>query len=339
MLLANRRNAQKSTGPRTAEGRRRVALARTKPSDFVRSLSPSLEPLGDGAAKLGRWVKQLLAYHRPQGPTETMLVEDIATLELERRRIERAQCALLARQIEQEENTRIRRAANLVNPKELDGPNLLDAGVRRAPDSLTKFKNLMGWLEILIDQVGRRDYSQEGKALLEFIYGLSQTWWGNNIPQMYEQLFSLRASASAAPTETPGEEPTPEPGVAEEAEPSPQQELDEEMRQEAERKQEELAKRLRAKGVDEEALRRELLQGLLEEERDVIQEYTLFADENIRMTSTLRSALLAPSGPQWPVMLRQKNSVDRQIERKLKLLLRLQAARRRGGEPSSWTAD
>lgn len=338
MILANRRNAKKSTGPRTEEGRRRIAQARTRSTAFVKSLSPSLEPLGDDAAKLGRWLKKLLAYHQPQGPTETMLVEDIATLELERRRIERAQCALLARQIEQEENTRIRRAANLVNPKELGGQNLLEAGVRRAPDSLVKFRNLTGWLEIMIDLVGRRDYSQEGKALLESIYGLSMTWWGNNIPEMYKQLAVLRASASAVTTETIEEEQTPEQGLTEEAEQGVEQELEEEARQEAEREQEELVKQLMAQGVDEEALRRELLQALLEEQRNVIQEYTLFANENINMTSTLRNALLAPSGSQWPVMLRQKNSVDRQIERKLKLLLLLQEARRREGEPSSSTA-
>jgi len=49
----------------------------------------------------------------------------------------------------------------------------------------------------------------------------------------------------------------------------------------------------------------------------------------LTITASMRNALLAPSAPQWPVMLRQKNAVDRQIERKLKLLLTLQEARKR----------
>ncbi len=55
-----------------------------------------------------------------------MLVEDIATLEMERRRIDRTQAGLLARQIEPERNTRFRWAANLVHPKDLGGLNLLE---------------------------------------------------------------------------------------------------------------------------------------------------------------------------------------------------------------------
>jgi hypothetical protein len=32
----------------------------------------------------------------------------------------------------------------------------------------------------------------------------------------------------------------------------------------------------------------------------------------------MRNALLAARGPEWSLMLRQKNSIDRQIERKIK---------------------
>ncbi|MEJ2008870.1 MAG: hypothetical protein P8Z30_12075 [Acidobacteriota bacterium] len=92
-----------------------------------------------------------------------------------------------------------------------------------------------------------------------------------------------------------------------------------------------LWQRLREEGVETDEMR-EMLAGLkvaLEEEtRDVVEEYTLYLQEHVHISPALRSSALAPSHPQWTALIRHEYTLDRLIERKLKLLVQIQTARR-----------
>jgi hypothetical protein len=65
-----------------------------------------------------------------------------------------------------------------------------------------------------------------------------------------------------------------------------------------------------------------------EETRDVIEEYALFIQEHVDVSPALRDSALAPVHPQWISIVRQEYTLDRLIERKLKLLNQIQRARK-----------
>ena len=79
---------------------------------------------------------------------------------------------------------------------------------------------------------------------------------------------------------------------------------------------------------EQKALAASLKIAIEEETRDVIEEYTLFLQEHVHISPALRDSALAPIHPQWISIVRQEYTLDRLIERKLKLLTQIQANRK-----------
>lgn len=75
------------------------------------------------------------------------------------------------------------------------------------------------------------------------------------------------------------------------------------------------------------SIRAALIQWLLEKRHAVSEEYEIFLREHMEVSPAVRDACLAPSDARWTWILRLDNYLDRQIERKLRMLLRLQALR------------
>jgi hypothetical protein len=65
-----------------------------------------------------------------------------------------------------------------------------------------------------------------------------------------------------------------------------------------------------------------------EEIADVGREYELFLHEHVENTRAARMAATAPSQAQWAIIIRQQNSLARQLERKIRLLMELQRERK-----------
>lgn len=95
-LVANRVNAK-----RIPRGRRRQmwASAATGPprlaeagdevrSAYVGSIHDTMVTLGEDPGELTRFLARLILQRQPAGPTEMMLVDDIALLEWDRQRVE-----------------------------------------------------------------------------------------------------------------------------------------------------------------------------------------------------------------------------------------------------------
>ena len=92
-----------------------------------------------------------------------------------------------------------------------------------------------------------------------------------------------------------------------------------------------LYEKLGQEGVETEeqqALAASLKIAIEEETRDVIEEYTLYLQEHVHVSPALRDSALAPVHPQWISIVRQEYTLDRLIERKLKLLTQIQTNRK-----------
>jgi hypothetical protein len=73
----------------------------------------------------------------------------------------------------------------------------------------------------------------------------------------------------------------------------------------------------------DESLQAGLLRLLHEERRDLLEQYELLRFEQVEITAPLREACLAPTDARWPNLLRQEAIIERQIDRRLRLLERL----------------
>ena len=75
---------------------------------------------------------------------------------------------------------------------------------------------------------------------------------------------------------------------------------------------------------------KDLARALAGEESEVLAEYALYCRENVEVTRAMREEAMAPAGSvKWRLLIRQLTSIDRQIERKTRLLLAMQRAARR----------
>ena len=124
---ANRRNAEKSTGPKTAAGRQSVsqnALTHGLTSQTV--VLPDEEP--SAFAEVSR---RFHAHHRPLGPQEELLVERIAELNWWLGRVGRIESGILSWQYHEELLARLKRGdssydyirelqGNMSNPEALE---------------------------------------------------------------------------------------------------------------------------------------------------------------------------------------------------------------------------
>ena len=85
-LAANRRNAQKSTGPRTAAGKRRVALNPRKHNLISEELQRQLVARGEDPREFRRLHRDLIAIFRPDEPAEVEAVLIMASVWWEKAR-------------------------------------------------------------------------------------------------------------------------------------------------------------------------------------------------------------------------------------------------------------
>lgn len=99
-ILANRRNAQKSTGPRTAEGKAAVAKNATKHSLFA---SQNVV-ISENQADFDAFRDDMLAELAPVGTMESVLAERIVSLTWRFKRAERMQNEVVGAKIRREIN-------------------------------------------------------------------------------------------------------------------------------------------------------------------------------------------------------------------------------------------
>ena len=277
-LESRRKNARKSTGPRTAAGKRRSAMNGLKYGYYTgpNTMEQSMLLLGEDPNEFHVFRLELIASRQPADAVEQMLVEDIAMLAWKKRRINRAQQGLQLRNLEMLELARHRQALEVGRETaDISQDEVLKSGLRRAAPSPARFGEILSNLEVLKAFVARQDFSQDISAVITMLYGETATLRGAQIAHSFCEL---------------GEQ-----GVESE---------------------------------EQRSLATSLKIAIEEEIRDVMEEYTLFLQEHVHISPALRDSALAPVHPEWTAIVRHEYTLDRLIERKLKLLMQIQRARK-----------
>jgi len=371
-VRANRANAQKSTGPRTARGKRMVAQNSSKRGLLTDLFTESMHDLGEDPAAFrilhGGFVDSL----RPANLLEEALVADLAKAWWKKARAERAQSAYQVHEIEKLERQHRQKLLGM-DPEDRAGEEVIAGTTRISKSCATNYHQVIGPLMYLLETVDKGDWLEEPRDLLARIYGEFPTPRGVLIKQMFaewlraeEKLDDARrrrvapnfssahanahlkvgatdeALADVAPTGTfPGEDWKPAP-----AENSMGDDLD---FQQLLGQDPVFAASDDPNGPasphpaeqDEQELRTALKRLLLEEIHEVTREYELYQTALAPLTPAARLARVAPCGEwqggrgnAWPLMLRQDASLARQFDRSLRLLLAL-----RGTKPGNPSVD
>jgi hypothetical protein len=138
---ANRRNAKKSTGPRTPQGKLQVCLNALKHGRQADPFVHGMLALQEDPPAYYRLLGDLLASLRPANPHQRVQVEDLARLRVEKQRLQRARAALVAGKKRSLEVGRDRRQLEFdQDSPDLPQAELLQKGLCRAPDSPPKFE-------------------------------------------------------------------------------------------------------------------------------------------------------------------------------------------------------
>jgi len=191
-IAANRRNAAKSTGPRTLTGKRRAALnslENGRYSSIDAWISKTMLKLREDPEAWRRRRQELLDDWRPLGVAETMLVEDLGNLYWEKAWLRRAKAA---RQLQKAETNALGREREALRarsePFDLERTASI-SGLRRArEDSSDKFQETLRLLDELADRVARRAWGKDAGEVFRLLYDWHPTRLGVEIKALFECL-------------------------------------------------------------------------------------------------------------------------------------------------------
>jgi len=285
---ARRRNAQKSTGPRTPSGKRRVANNPYQHGLYVESVKRSLLALEENPEGFRDQLLALVTDLKPVGRAEHMIIEHIALLELERQRVLRALWGLQQQAREDFQLDRRRNARGVGSDSYSSGTDkeMLERGLANLPESADNLGQQEEYWNIIREHAEQGDFSQELEPLFRAIYGLQPSSRGSSIISLYHDLAERqRAGNPVRPDD--------------ESDPDHQRYV----------------------------LLRLLI---LEEERNLMEASQDYFKRQIDVTPAMLDALLVPESNKYALILRHMNSIDRQMERKLKMLFQLQDRRKAG---------
>jgi hypothetical protein len=172
-VAANRLNALKSTGPRTAAGKRRSRINALRNysgrlTGAAQTVSLRLE--SGGAERL--YAELVRPYQRPDRPVPAMLAihfHDLARLRLELEAWERIRDAEMEEQWRQGKIERRRRLHELAKDLPLTNEEALEKGVQGLPESAAKAKKMAEDLSLLHARLARGEF--DVGPILTALYG------------------------------------------------------------------------------------------------------------------------------------------------------------------------
>jgi hypothetical protein len=207
-LAANRENAKKCTGPRSLSGKAassRNALKHGRycgqSASYSSALDNRMQDLGEDPADFAEIEEGLRTSFLPSNKAQKMVLHQIALLEWERRRLECAQTALLARRIQKLEIKRERESLTVSQKISAQIPTAqLTIGlIWHRDESPTKYQKLLEWLEMLQGCIQFKDY-ETAEAVVGWIYGKVPTVRGAHIRSSFHVL--AKAGPKAPPDES-----------------------------------------------------------------------------------------------------------------------------------------
>jgi hypothetical protein len=204
-MAANRLNARKSTGPRTAAGKRRVALNALKHACDARRESAFrsvMARLGEDPAEFDRLVENLRRVWHPSDPLQELLVRDLARLYWQKLRAERVREEALTREFRRADAECQRKLEQSARPSPLlDEFNIQFFGYRHVDDCPEKFQKCAKLFAKLAEHVEKRDWSDQIPTLLKSLYGDARGTMGERITKLVSRFLNPELAGAEAETE------------------------------------------------------------------------------------------------------------------------------------------
>jgi len=293
LLAAARNNAQHSTGPRSAAAKQNSKLNALKHGAYVRGENhhEAMLALGEDPEQLQTLTEELMSAFGPGDALWEKQIEDLAWLYCRRERLERAQEGLKRRALQGVEDWQHRRQQEMARVTfDASQHEMLNVELSESTDRGVALRKMLSFLEVVREEIKQRTFRPRQYAVLESLYQGMMGWRPALICRLLHRFsdpLHLR-----------------------------EQRADEEYRQ-----------FLRETGDASEPAGepeyQELLR-LLEEEIASLREEFAYAEKaNEERAAIERDACLAPVGETWRMMLRQEAALDRSIDRKVRILLRL----------------
>jgi len=290
---AARRNAQHSTGPRSQASKQHSKMNAVRHGERAApgNHHDVMRALGEYPEEFENLKQELMTSFGPGDALWEKQIDDLARLYWRRERIERAQSGLMRRALQAvEEWQRTRRkqmAAVTFDPSQ---SGAIDISLGEPGDPGVRLRMLLSLLGVIRAQVRQRVFKSRQKVVLESYYQGEPGWRQARLRHL---LWLFKE-------------------WAERQEQNEEEELKEFVNKYFERGE---------SGV--EAHYQELLR-LLDEEIARVQEELEYAEKvNEEKAAIERDACLAPAGDEWKMMLRREETLDRSIDRKIKILLSL----------------
>jgi hypothetical protein len=294
LLAAARANARHSTGPRSPAAKQNSKLNALKHGVY---LSPenqrqAMQALGEDPEKFEALTEELRSAFPPGDALFEKQIEDLAWLYWRRERSERMLSGLRRRALEEiEERQRRRRQEMAAVTFDPSRHELLNWNLPSSEDRGVTLRLRLSYLGVIRDEAKQGIHRQRHGTVLESIYPAGKGWRPQLIYALWYRFWKAEETAEKAA------------------------------------KDPHYVDCLRAlKQWQEppgEAEQQELMK-LLEEEIAAVEEE--LADEekaNQERVAIERDACLAPQGQTWNMLVRQEGSLDRSIDRKVRILLKL----------------
>ena len=173
MKEANRANGQKSTGPRTEQGKRNSRWSAFRHGVFGHELCPWTEELDEDAADYRRFCRRYLDAFQVGDEVEALLVADMARTQWRLERVLHAESACLAwrrRTMENEHRRTLAREGMGVRTA-LEKILSRQAGYAALPESEGKYELILLLLHTVRIDVETEGYTEMGAQCLESVYG------------------------------------------------------------------------------------------------------------------------------------------------------------------------
>ncbi len=293
LLAAARQNAQHSTGPRSAAAKQNSKLNALKHGGRVsdENRRQAMLALGEDPQEFENLKQELMSAFGPGDALWEKQIDDLAWLYWRRERLERAQEGLKRRALQAIEDWQHRRQQEMARVTfDASQHEMLDVDLSESTDRGVTLRRTLSFLELVREEVKQRTFRLRQYAVLESLYR-GATGWRQAL------IFSLLRH------------------------------FGDPMCLEAQQADEEEKEYRRKMGIDYEPPgepgRQELLRLLEEEIASVREEFAYAEKANEERAAIERDACLAPEGETWNMMLRQEAALDRSIDRKVRILLRL----------------
>jgi hypothetical protein len=294
LLVAARQNAQHSTGPRSPAAKQNVKLNALKHGAYVRGENQhqAMAALGEDPERFQTLRQELMSAFGPGDALWEKQIEDLAWLYCRRERLERAQEGLKRRALQAVDDWQHRRQQEMARVTfDASQHEMLNVNLSGSTDRGVALRKILSFLELVQEEVKHRTFRPRQYAILESLYQGMMGWRPALIFRLLHR-FSDPLHLDA-------------------------QRADEEERQFFLR---ETGYAYEPPGEPE---RQELLRLLEEEIASVREEFAYAEKSNAERVAIERDACLAPEGETWRMMLRQEAALDRSIDRKVRILLRL----------------